>query len=66
MDAFDSMYRHRNRCAHNLLSYQDNLPSFNKINSENYKYENWFIRFFVLCLLDEIFIHFYEKYKEIV
>lgn len=64
-DAFDAMYSHRNRCAHNLLSYQDNLPSFNKMNSESYKYENWFIRFFVLCLLDEVFIYFYKIYEEL-
>lgn len=63
-NAFDAMYDHRNRCAHNSLSYQDNLPAFSKMNSENYKYENWFIRFFVLNLLDEIFIHFYEIYEK--
>ena len=25
-EAFDKLYRHRNRCAHNLLSYQSNVP----------------------------------------
>lgn len=63
-DCFDSMYTHRNRCAHNLLSYQDNTPSLNKLLSSNPKYENWFSRYFILCLLDNIFIFLFEKYSE--
>ena len=63
-DCFDDMYRHRNRCAHNLLSYQDNTPSLKKLYSSNPKYENWFSRFFILCLLDNIFIFLFKKYSE--
>lgn len=42
---FESVYRHRNRCAHNLQSYQDNIPTLIKLRSEDYKYENWFLRY---------------------
>ncbi len=63
-DCFDSMYTHRNRCAHNLLSYQDNTPSLSKLLSSNPKYENWFSRYFILCLLDNIFIFLFKKYSE--
>lgn len=64
MDCFISMYNHRNRCAHNLLSYQDNTPSLKNLYSSNPKYENWFSRFFVLCLVDNIFIFLFKKYTE--
>lgn len=36
------VYKHRNRCAHNLKSYQDNLPTLSTIISDTYKYENYF------------------------
>ncbi|WP_038177382.1 hypothetical protein, partial [Treponema pedis] len=64
-DIFDSMYKHRNRCAHNLLSYQDNLPSFEELKSEENKYDNWFLRFFILILLDNIFIYIFKEYIKI-
>lgn len=63
-DCFESMYTHRNRCAHNLLSYQDNTPSLRKLLSSNPKYENWFSRYFILCLLDNIFVFLFKKYSE--
>lgn len=59
---FDSMYKHRNRCAHNLQSYQDNFPTLTKLRSEEYKYENWFVRYYILFLIDEIFVYFYKEY----
>lgn len=63
-DCFECMYSHRNRCAHNLLSYQDNTPPLSKLLSSNSKYENWFSRYFILCLLDNIFIFLFKKYSE--
>ncbi len=62
---FDLMYRHRNRCAHNLQSYQDNLPTLMKLRSEEYKYENWFVRYYILFLIDEIFIFLYKEYMNV-
>ena len=57
------VYKHRNRCAHNLKSYQDNLPTLSTIISDTYKYENYFFRFAIVILIDEIFIRLFNKYK---
>jgi hypothetical protein len=59
---YDFLYKHRNRCAHNLLSYQQNLPMLKTLTDENYKYENYFVRFAILILIDKIFIELYTKY----
>ena len=61
--AFEKLYRHRNRCAHNTLSYQENLPAFNTLCADDYKYENWFVRFFILVLIDNLFSNLYQKYE---
>ena len=57
------VYKHRNRCAHNLTSYQENLPTLTTIISDIYKYENYFFRFSIIILIDEIFIRLFNKYK---
>lgn len=57
------VYKHRNRCAHNLKSYQDNLPTLSTIISDTYRYENYFFRFAIVILIDEIFIRLFNKYK---
>lgn len=56
------VYDHRNRCAHNLKSYQNNLPTLNTLRKDDYQYENYFYRYLILCLLDKIFILLYNKY----
>jgi len=56
------LYKHRNRCAHNTQSYQQNLPTLKTLASEDYKYENYFVWFAVLVLIDKIFIELYAKY----
>lgn len=58
------IYAHRNRCAHNLTSYQNNLPTLKTLLSEDYIYENYFLYFSILILLDEVFMRLYKKYKE--
>lgn len=56
------LYNYRNSCAHNTKSYQENLPTLNTLINDNYKYENYFIRFVILILIDKIFIDLYEHY----
>lgn len=56
------VWRHRNRCAHNLKSYQINLPDLSTLVNKDYDYENYFFRFSVLILLDEIFMKLYSEY----
>lgn len=65
-EIYDTLYAHRNRCAHNSLSYQQNLPTLNTLGKEDYKYENYFIWITVLILIDKIFIELYKKYLEIL
>lgn len=56
------LYKHRNRIAHNTQSYQQNLPTLKTLMNNDYKYENYFIWFSTLVLIDEIFIALYKKY----
>lgn len=60
------VYRHRNRCAHNLKSYQNNLPTLKTLVNPNYEYENYFHMFSVLMLLDEIYIALYKEYLNLL
>lgn len=59
------LYKHRNRVAHNLLSYQQNLPTLSKLKEKNNKYENYFLYFFMLIFIDELFIYLYKKYLKL-
>jgi len=60
------VYAHRNRCAHNLVSLQNNLPTLKTISEDRFMYDNYFFRFSILTLLDEIFIRLYRKYAELI
>ncbi len=64
---FESIvFDQRNRCAHNLISYQTNLPRLSVLVDKNYDYQNYFFRFSILVLLDEIFIKMYSTYLELL
>ncbi|MFG1497859.1 hypothetical protein ABMA57_14605 [Saccharospirillum sp. HFRX-1] len=56
------LYRHRNKIAHNTLSYQQNLPTLNTLVDIDYKYDNYFVYFSILILIDEIFITLFNEY----
>ena len=60
----DHLYKHRNRVAHNTQSYQQNLPTLNTLVKEGYKFENYFVWFAILVLIDKVFIELYKKYLE--
>ncbi|WP_342975178.1 hypothetical protein [Phocaeicola dorei] len=60
----NDVIKHRHRCAHNLTSYQQNLPTLDMLSQNGYSYHNYFFRFAILVLIDEIFIRLYEKYIE--
>lgn len=60
------VYQHRNRCAHNLTSYQTNLPRLSVLIDKNYDYQNYFFRFSILVLLDEIFMKMYKTYLDLL
>lgn len=57
------LYRHRNRCAHNTPSYQLNLPHMLELKDDLYqKYDNIFLFFATLLMIDGLFRRLYEKY----
>ena len=56
------VYKHRNRCAHNLSSFQNNLPTLKTLVGEEYAYDNYYYRFSFLLLLDDIFMRLYKAY----
>ena len=58
--------QHRNKCAHNLTSYQRCFDSFDRLKDKDYPRQNYVYRFLILILIDEIFIELYQKYKELV
>lgn len=62
----DFVYAHRNRCAHHLTSFQNNLPTLKTLTSKGFLYDNYYYRFSILVLLDEVFIRLYKKYKELI
>ena len=59
------VYHHRNKCAHNLTSYQENLPSLRELVKEEYRYENYFYRYYILAVIDEIFMLLFKKYMAV-
>ena len=61
-DIFDIAIRHRNRCAHNISSYQQNLPVLEELQKEEYELENYLVRFAILLIVDKVFVALFEKY----
>lgn len=59
---YKELYDHRNRLAHNTLSYQDNLPSLKALQNENDSSRNYFIWFFILILIDKVFMELFQRY----
>lgn len=58
----ESVYKHRNACAHNTVSYQSNLPTLSSLKETDYKKRNYFFRFTLLILIDEVFVRTYKHY----
>ena len=57
-----SVYKHRNACAHNTVSYQPNLPTLSTLRINDYKQRNYFFRFTLLVLIDEVMVRTYKYY----
>lgn len=55
-------YKHRNRCAHNARSYQQHLPTLTSLADRKYIGDNYFLMYFVLILMDELFMVLYQEY----
>ena len=61
---YEEMYDSRNKYAHNTLSYQQNIPSL-KFLAEG-KVGNYYCWFFLLALIDKLFINRFKVAKEII
>lgn len=64
-DKYELLYYHRNRCAHNTFSYQENLPTLKSLIDDNHIYDNYFIRFSLLILIDKVFIDLYKRFLKV-
>ena len=62
----DHLYRHRNRTAHNTLSYQQNIPTLSTIVEDGYKFDNYFFYFSILILIDKVFMELYREYLRVI
>lgn len=60
------LYLHRNRCAHNVMSYQDNLPPLWELrDSYLQKHYNIFLFITILVMIDEMIIKAYNEYERL-
>lgn len=59
---YESVFKHRNRCAHNTRSHEQNLPSLDILQRKDYILENYFIRFAMLIIIDKLFVALFDKY----
>lgn len=60
------IYKMRNRCAHNTLSYQQDFISFEDMEKTYMVYANYFTSFAVLLLLDKVFVHLFSDFERLV
>ena len=63
-EMYKELYANRNRCAHNVSSYQQNLPHLNTMASPSYIYRNYLLHFAILVFIDNVFISMYMKWLE--
>lgn len=57
--------KHRNRIAHNTASYQKDVPTLNTLADQSYVYKNYFFRFGILLVIDEVFTLMFKKYRRL-
>lgn len=59
---YEDVFEQRNRCAHNLTSYQTDLPSLMTMAEKSYDYKNYFVRYAVLMWMDNIYTAMFKEY----
>lgn len=64
INKYDTLYKQRNRLAHNTASYQQNLPTLKTLLDEDDESRNYFVWFSILIIIDNIFIELYKIYQE--
>lgn len=63
-EMYNCLYLHRNRCVHNLTSYQQNRPSLEILSNIESVYENYYIRFALLIIIDKIMVSLYTIFQK--
>lgn len=61
---YEALYKQRNRCAHNTLSYQQDTITFIEMQDSQMINSNYFSYFAILLLLDKIFTEAFHIYLE--
>lgn len=61
---YGSLYKQRNRCAHNTPSYQQDAVTLAEMQDSQMINSNYFSYFAILLLLDKIFIEAFHMYRE--
>lgn len=64
-ELYDELHENRNRYALNTLSYQQNLPSMKSL-VRGKDSGNYYVWFFLLTLLDKIFINRFGVARDII
>lgn len=59
------VYVFRNRTAHNTASYMKDVPTLDTLADKDYVYKNYFFRFAILLLIDEVFMRLFRRYREL-
>lgn len=59
------LYKERNRIAHNVWACNENLPTFEIITDYNYKYNSFLNFFYVLIVIDQLYMEIYKQYTSI-
>ena len=59
------LWSHRNRCAHNIQSYQDNMPTLLELNKPIYKYYNYLVFIYILIIIDYKLMEFFKMFMVI-
>lgn len=63
---YSLLYKHRNRCAHNTPSYQLNFPHLQDLRDVKFqKYDNIFLFYALLLMIDGIFRRLFVKYESL-
>lgn len=62
---YEELYRNCNRFAHNTMSYQQNLPVFEEMEMEEFGYNNYFVWFYLLIVIDKIMVKLYKEFCNI-
>lgn len=57
------VFEHRNRTAHNTASYMKDVPTLGAMADKGFVYKNYYFRFAILILIDEIFMRMFRKYR---